>query len=47
MEGYCMKCKTKREIRHAESITMKNGKPATQGVCPVCGTKIFKIGKAA
>jgi len=47
MEGYCMKCKTKREIRKAESITMKNGKPATQGVCPVCGTKIFKIGKAA
>ena len=47
MEGYCMKCKTKREIQNAESITMKNGKPATQGVCPVCGTKIFKIGKAA
>ncbi|MGH7911557.1 MAG: DUF5679 domain-containing protein, partial [Candidatus Dormibacteraceae bacterium] len=23
------------------------GKPATQGTCPVCGTKIFKIGKAA
>jgi len=25
---------------------MKNGRPATQGVCPVCGTKIFKIGAA-
>ena len=25
-------------------ITMKNGKPATQGVCPVCGTKVFRIG---
>jgi len=23
---------------------MKNGRPATQGICPVCGTKIFKIG---
>jgi hypothetical protein len=23
---------------------MKNGKPATQGTCPVCGTKMFKIG---
>jgi hypothetical protein len=23
---------------------MKNGRPATQGRCPVCGTKIFKIG---
>jgi hypothetical protein len=24
---------------------MKNGKPATQGICPVCGTKMFRIGK--
>jgi len=25
---------------------MKNGKPATSGTCPVCGTKMYKIGKA-
>jgi predicted RNA-binding Zn-ribbon protein involved in translation (DUF1610 family) len=25
---------------------MKNGKPATVGTCPNCGTKIYKIGKA-
>ncbi|MCJ7744433.1 MAG: DUF5679 domain-containing protein [Dehalococcoidales bacterium] len=25
---------------------MKNGRPATQGVCPSCGTKMFRIGKA-
>jgi hypothetical protein len=25
---------------------MKNGKPATTGTCPTCGTKIYKIGKA-
>ncbi|MCJ7426535.1 MAG: DUF5679 domain-containing protein [Dehalococcoidales bacterium] len=25
---------------------MKNKRPATQGVCPVCGTKMFRIGKA-
>ena len=24
---------------------MKNGRPAIQGSCPDCGTKIFKIGK--
>ncbi|MBE0477465.1 MAG: hypothetical protein IBX62_10240 [Coriobacteriia bacterium] len=44
-EGYCVKCKTKREIKDAQEITMKNGRPATQGLCPSCGTKIFKIGK--
>jgi len=32
-------------MKGAKAITMKNGRPATQGVCPVCGTKMFKIGK--
>lgn len=45
MQGYCVKCRTKREMKNAKAITMKNGRPATQGVCPVCGTKMFKIGK--
>jgi hypothetical protein len=43
-EGYCMKCRTKVEIKDAKKITMKNGKPATQGACPKCGTKVFRIG---
>ena len=47
MEAYCMKCKTKREMQNAEQITMKNGRPASQGTCPVCSTKMFKIGKAS
>ena len=45
MQGYCMKCRTKREMKDAKAITMKNGRPATQGVCSVCCTKMFKIGK--
>jgi|YelNatPaOPRAMG01_1025707.scaffolds.fasta_scaffold10082_4 Zn finger protein HypA/HybF involved in hydrogenase expression len=43
-EAYCVKCRTKREMKDEHQVTMKNGKPATQGVCPVCGTKMFKIG---
>ena len=46
MEAYCMKCKGKQEMSNPQQITMKNGSPATQGTCPVCGTKMFKIGKA-
>jgi len=42
--GYCMKCKASREMTNAKQITMKNGRPATEGTCPVCGTKMFKIG---
>ena len=46
MQAYCVKCRAKREMKDAKAITMKNGKPATQGVCPTCGTKMFRIGKA-
>jgi len=42
--GYCMKCKTSREITNAQPVTMKNGRPATEGICPVCNTRMFKIG---
>ncbi len=42
--GYCMKCKTQREIKNPKQITMKNGRPATEGTCPVCSTRMFKIG---
>jgi len=45
VEAYCVKCRSKKEMRDAKPITMKNGKPATQGVCPTCGTKMFRIGK--
>ncbi|NIP62386.1 MAG: hypothetical protein GWN56_17100 [Nitrosopumilaceae archaeon] len=44
--GYCVKCRSKREIKGAKPTTMKNGKPAVQGTCPTCSTKIFRIGKA-
>ena len=45
MQGYCFKCRAKKEIKDAMRVTMKNGKPAIQGVCPNCGTKMFRIGK--
>ncbi len=41
MKAYCVKCRAKKEMKDPESITMKNGKLATQGVCPACGTKMF------
>ncbi len=48
-EGYCVKCKAKKEIVDAVEETMKNGRKAIKGKCPTCGTVMFKIlgGKAA
>jgi RNase P subunit RPR2 len=44
MEAYCMKCRAKRVMKNTKSIKMKNGRPATQGVCVKCATKMFRIG---
>jgi len=47
MEGYCVKCKSKKEIKDPFEVTMKNGRKAMKGKCPACGTGIFRIlGKA-
>lgn len=45
MEAYCMKCKTKREIKDPVAGFNANGSAITTGVCPVCGTKLFRMGK--
>jgi len=42
--GYCVKCKKKQEIKGPQKVKLKNGKPATKGTCPKCGTKMFRIG---
>lgn len=50
MEAYCVKCGEKREMQDTEEVVMegKRGKRrAMRGVCPECGTKMFRIlGKA-
>ncbi len=44
MEGYCVKCKAKREIKNPKKVTLKNGSKATSGTCVKCGTKVFRMG---
>jgi len=48
-EGYCVKCKAKKEIVNGVEEVMKNGRRAIKGKCPTCGTVMFKIlgGKAS
>lgn len=47
MEAYCVKCKTKRNMKGEQEVEMK-GKGGTKrmamtGLCGNCGTKMFKI----
>ncbi len=43
--AYCVKCKEKREMTQPQAVYTANGTPGTSGTCPVCGTKMFKMGR--
>lgn len=45
-EGYCLKCKKKKELKNPQEVILKGKKGtrrALQGKCPDCGTNITKI----
>ena len=45
MEAYCVKCKMKREIQDPQAVFTDNATPATRGICPECGTTMFRMGR--
>jgi hypothetical protein len=42
-EGYCVKCREKREIEDAEVVKTKTGRRMAKGECPVCGTTVNRF----
>jgi len=46
-EAYCVRCKKKKEIKNPKEIVIKGKggveRKAITGVCPDCGTKMFKF----
>jgi len=45
LEAYCGKCKTKRDIIDPVADFNAAGTPVTLGICGVCGTKLFRMGR--
>ena len=43
VEGYCVKCRAKKDMKDAKEVTMKNGRQAAKGTCPDCGTGVFRF----
>ncbi len=41
--GFCVKCKKTVEIKNPQIVTTKNGRKAVKGVCPTCGTTVFRF----
>ena len=40
MNGYCVKCKAKREIDNIEKTNIKKNHPMIKGHCKTCKTKV-------
>lgn len=47
MKAYCVRCKTKRDMKNEKEVTMKNKRRAMKGNCSVCGTGMYSILPAA
>jgi len=45
LKAYCVKCREKREIKNPVADYNAAGAPVTKGTCPVCGTKVFRMGR--
>jgi len=45
MLGYCMKCKTKREMKEVKSSKTKRGTTMNKGKCTTCGCNMCLISK--
>ncbi|MCX7841395.1 MAG: toprim domain-containing protein, partial [Anaerolineae bacterium] len=44
-EAYCVKCKTRRELRNAEATFTTRGRAALRGTCAECGTVLYRLGR--
>ena len=47
VKAYCVKCREKKEMNNITETKLKNGRPAFYGNCPLCKTKMFRIGDLA
>ncbi|MFC2037849.1 type I DNA topoisomerase, partial [Chloroflexota bacterium] len=44
--AYCVKCREKREMASPQAVFLgEQSRPATQGLCPDCGTKLVRFGR--
>jgi len=44
LTAWCVKCKKKVEMSNPEKSKTKRGVPMTKGTCPVCKTRVCRIG---
>ena len=45
VEGFCVKCKSKREMKGGKNMKTKNGRHAVSGNCSKCNCKMMRFVK--
>jgi DNA topoisomerase I len=45
LTAYCVKCRVKRVLQNAQACFTERGQAGTRGVCPTCGTTLFRMGR--
>ena len=45
MTAYCVKCRRKVTPEQVKKVTVKGGRHAIKGKCPICGTTVMRFTK--
>lgn len=45
IEAYCVRCRDKVEVEDPQPVWTRKGSPGTRGICPMCGTIVFRMGR--
>ncbi len=46
VDAYCVKCNATKKIKRPNPVKLKNGRSAVAGICPTCGTKLYRMGSS-
>ena len=42
-EGYCVKCREKKQIKDGNVVVNEKGRRMAKGKCPTCGTNVTRF----
>ena len=45
IEAYCVRCRDTIEMEDPHAVWTRKGAPGTRGICPICGTTVFRMGR--
>ncbi len=45
IEAFCVSCREKVEMENPTPVWTSQGRPGTRGICPICGTTVYRMGK--